>query len=420
MSLLEELKWRGLIYDIVNEEELEKRLEEKPITLYCGFDPTAESMHIGSLLPMVTLMRFLKAGHRVIILVGGGTGLIGDPSGKKSERTMNRVEIVNSWVEALKKQFSRFFNIDDKTCFLINNFEWLGSLKAIDMWRDYGKHFSVNTMLAKDSIKSRLDTGITYLEFSYMIMQSVDFLNMYLDKNLRCEMQIGGQDQWGNITAGIDLIRKVAGPEANVYGLTIPLITKSDGTKFGKTETGTVWLDRNITTPYEMYQFLINTADNDVIKFLKYYTFLSKKDINNLEQKVKTEPHLREAQKVLAREILLMVHGEAAYKQAVKVSESLFSGNIKNLSAVDIAVGFKDVPSLEICNNINIVDALVAVNAATSKRAGREFISNGAICVNGEVIKDINYNINSDEAIEKIFTIIRRGKKNYFLIKHIK
>ncbi|MFA7528663.1 MAG: tyrosine--tRNA ligase [Bacilli bacterium] len=420
MSLLEELRWRGLIYDIANEDELEKRLEEKPITLYCGFDPTAESMHIGSLLPIVTLMRFLKAGHRVIVLVGGGTGLIGDPSGKKSARTMNDMETVKQWSDAFRKQFSRFFAFDNKTCFLKDNYEWLGEMKAIDMWRDYGQHFNINIMMAKESVKSRLDSGLTYLEFSYMVMQSIDFLHMYLDKKLRCEMQIGGQDQWGNITAGIDLIRKIAGPEAQVFGLTVPLITKSDGTKFGKTESGTVWLDENLTTSYELYQFLINTADADVIKFLKYYTFLDKEEIGRLEEKVKTEPHLREAQRALAREVLLLVHGEEAYLQAVKVSESLFSGNIKDLSVDDIAMGFKDVPSVTVGGDINIVEALVAVKAASSKRAAREFIANGAVSVNGDIIKDIDYVVTADKAFGSAFSVIRRGKKNYFLIKHQK
>ncbi len=420
MSLLEELRWRGLIHDIANEDELEKRLEEKPITLYCGFDPTAESMHIGSLLPIVTLMRFLKAGHRVIVLVGGGTGLIGDPSGKKSARTMNDMETVKQWSDAFRKQFSRFFAFDNKTCFLKDNYEWLGEMKAIDMWRNYGQHFNINIMMAKESVKSRLDSGLTYLEFSYMVMQSIDFLHMYLDKKLRCEMQIGGQDQWGNITAGIDLIRKIAGPEAQVFGLTVPLITKSDGTKFGKTESGTVWLDENLTTSYELYQFLINTADADVIKFLKYYTFLGKEEIGRLEEKVKTEPHLREAQRALAREVLLLVHGEEAYLQAVKVSESLFSGNIKDLSVDDIAMGFKDVPSVTVGGDINIVEALVAVKAASSKRAAREFIANGAVSVNGDIIKDIDYVVTADKAFGSAFSVIRRGKKNYFLIKHQK
>ena len=234
MTLLEELKWRGLVYDIINEEDLAKRLEEGPITLYCGFDPTADSLHIGSLLPIITLLRFHKAGHRIIALAGGGTGLIGDPSGKSSERSLNDVEVVKKWTNLFKEQFSKFIPFDDKTAFFVDNYKWLGSMLAIDMWRNYGKHFSVNVMLGKDSVKSRLETGLTYLEFSYMIMQSIDFLKMYQDPILKCEMQIGGQDQWGNITAGMDLIRKVEGSNAKAYGLTIPLITKSDGTKFGK------------------------------------------------------------------------------------------------------------------------------------------------------------------------------------------
>ena len=419
MSLLKDLKWRGLIFDIMNEEELEKRLEEKPITLYCGFDPTADSMHIGSLLPIVTLLRFLKAGHRIVVLVGGGTGLVGDPSGKTSARTMNDEKTVEQWVLDFKKQFSRFFNFDNKTCILKNNIEWLGPLKAIDMWRIYGQHFNINLMLAKEAIKSRLETGITYLEFSYMVMQSIDFLNMYLDKDLHCEMQIGGQDQWGNITAGSDLIRKIVGPEAQTYGLTIPLITKRDGSKFGKTETGTIWLDENITSPYEMYQFLINTTDDEVIRFLKFYTFLNKEEIEMFEMKVKTEPHLREAQQKLAQEVMLLVHGEEAYNQAVKVSQSLFSGDIKNLNLEDILIGFKDVPSIAVSGDVNIIETLITVNCAVSKRAAREFINNGAISVNGEIVKDINFMITKEQAFEQTVTIIRRGKKNYYLIKHL-
>jgi len=418
MSLLQELRWRGLIYDVINEKELEKRLEEKPITLYCGFDPTADSLHIGSLLPIITLMRFHNAGHNVIALTGGGTGLIGDPSGKKNERTMNEHEIVHLWANLFKKQFAKFINFDNKTAYCLDNFDWLGKLMAIDVWRDYGKHFNINIMLSKESVKSRLNSGLTYLEFSYMIMQSIDFLKMYQDSNLHCEMQIGGQDQWGNITAGMDLIRKIEGPEAKVFGLTLPLITKSDGSKFGKTEGGSVWLDEAKTSPYEMYQFFINTTDNDVIKLLKYYTFLTEKQILDLEEKVKTEPHLREAQKVLAREVVTLVHGDDSYKQAVKVSDALFSGRVQDLNAKEIGVGFKDVPSIEVDEDINIIDCLVMVNAAVSKRQAREFLSNGAVSLNGEIIKAFDYMITKEQAIEKQFTVLRRGKKNYYLIKH--
>ena len=418
MSFLQELKWRGLVYDVINEQELEKRLEEGPMTLYCGFDPTADSLHIGSLLPIVTLMRFHKAGHRVIALTGGGTGLIGDPSGKKNERQMNPIETVHKWSDLFKGQLGRFLNFDDKTAFCVDNYEWLSVLSAIDMWRDYGRHFGINYMLSKECVKSRLENGLTYLEFSYMIMQSIDFLKMHQNPILKCDMQIGGQDQWGNITAGMELIRKIEGSEAKVYGLTMPLITKSDGTKFGKTESGAVWLDANKTTPYQMYQFFINTADADVIKFLKYYTFLTQEEIAELEKKTINEPHLREAQKVLAREILIMVHGQKAYEQAVSISEALFSGKVGNLSVEEIENGFRDVPSIEADGEMNIVDALAISKAASSKREARTFVTSGAVSVNGEVVKDIEFVIKKENAIENKFTILRRGKKNYYLIKH--
>jgi tyrosyl-tRNA synthetase len=375
-------------------------------------------MHIGSLLPIVTLLRFHKAGHRVIALTGGGTGMIGDPSGKRTERQMNAEEIVHQWSELFKKQFAKFIPFDNKTAFALDNYEWLGSMKAIEMWRDYGKHFSINYMLAKESVKSRIENGLTYLEFSYMIMQSIDFLKMYQDKNLHCQLQIGGQDQWGNITAGMELIRKIEGSDAEVYGLTLPLITKSDGTKFGKTESGAIWLDEKKTSPYEMYQFFINTADNDVIRFLKYYTFLTKEEIEALEEKVKTEPHLREAQKVLAREVVTLVHGKEAYEEAVKLTEALFSGNIKGLNVEEIRMGFKNVSSVELKEDTNIVDALILVKAASSKREAREFINNGAVSINGDIVKDLDYTISKANAIGNEFTVIRRGKKNYYLIKH--
>lgn len=416
-TILEELRWRGLIYDIINEEELEKRLQ-RPITLYCGFDPTADSMHIGSLLPIVTLMRFKKAGHRVIALTGGGTGLIGDPSGKKSQRTLNPIETVKEWSLKFNKQFDRFLHFDNETAFSVDNYEWLGDMKAIEVWRDYGKHFNINYMLAKEAVKSRIDSGLTYLEFSYMILQSIDFLKLYQDPKLHCEMQIGGQDQWGNITAGMELIRKVEGSDAQVFGLTVPLITKSDGTKFGKTESGAIWLDAEKTSPYEMYQFFINTADNDVIKFLKYFTFLSKEEIESLEKQVQEAPHLREAQKVLAREVVTMVHGEKGLQNALKLTEALFSGNIKDLDVSEIKMCFHDVTSIEEHEPINIIDAVVKVGAAQSKRQAREFITNGAISINGDVVTDFDYTITKEKAIGNTFTVIRRGKKNYYLIKH--
>lgn len=417
MNLLQDLKWRGLVYDIINEEELEKRLEKEPITLYCGFDPTADSLHIGSLLPIVTLMRFHQKGHKVIALTGGGTGLIGDPSGKKAERSLNEFETVVQWTNLFKEQLSRFIPFDDETAFIVDNFEWLKNITIIDLLRDYGKHFSVNLMLAKDSVKSRLDTGITYSEFSYMVMQSIDFLQMYQNPKLQCRMQIGGQDQWGNITAGMDLIRKKEGSEAQVFGLTMPLITKSDGTKFGKTESGTVWLDAKKTTPYEMYQFFLNTADADVIQFLKYYTFLSKGEIEQLEEKVKTQPHLREAQLALAKEVITLVHSIDSFHQAVKVSQALFSNQFSDLNIEEIEQGFKGVPSVGVSEPLQIIDALVMVNAASSKRQAREFLANNAISINGKTITEQDLVLTKETALSNQYQIIRRGKKNYYLIR---
>lgn len=418
MNLLDDLKWRGLIYDITEEENLRKRLEEGPITLYCGFDPTADSLHIGSLLPIVTLMRFHNAGNRIIALTGGGTGLIGDPTGKKNERTMNSVDTVKKWASLFKNQFSRFINFDNKTAFCVDNYDWLGKLSALDMWRNYGRHFNINQMLAKDCVKSRLENGCTYLEFSYMIMQAMDFLMMHQDPVLKCDMQIGGQDQWGNITAGFDLIRKVEGSEAKVYCLTMPLIVKADGTKFGKTESGAIWLDEKKTTPYEMYQYFINTADADVIKYLKYYSFLTHEEIDELEKKVETEPHLREAQKVLSKIIVTMVHGKEAYEQAIHISEALFSGKVKELSAKEIEDGFKGVPNIDIENDTNIIDLLVLTKAASSKREARTFLENGAVSINGEVVKDFDFIISKKNALNEKYTIVRRGKKNYYLVNH--
>ena len=327
--------------------------------------------------------------------------------------------MVREWGENFKEQFSRFIPFDGKTAFSIDNYDWLAEMKAIDLWRDYGKHFNINYMLAKESVKSRLETGLTYLEFSYMIMQSIDFLKMYQDKVLNCEMQIGGQDQWGNITAGMELIRKIEGPDAKVYGLTIPLITKSDGTKFGKTESGAVWLDKEKTSPYEMYQFFINTADADVIKFLKYYTFLTKAEIDVLEEKVSTEAHLRLAQKRLAEEVVKLVHGETALEEAIRITNALFSGDVKTLSVKEIKEGFKNFAFVEVKEDINIIDALVLAGAASSKREARQFLSNNAIYVNGDLVNDFEALVKKEEAFGNEFSIIRRGKKNYYLIKHV-
>lgn len=418
MHLLDDLQYRGLIQQITDEEGLRKLLSEEKITLYVGFDPTADSLHIGHLLPILMLRRFQIAGHRPIALVGGATGLIGDPSGKKTERTLNPVETVMEWVEKIKDQLSRFLDFDskDNPAMVTNNYQWTGDMDVITFLRDIGKNFSLNYMLAKESVQSRLESGISFTEFSYQILQALDFLKLYETEN--CRLQVGGSDQWGNITAGLELIRKVKGDEAKAYGLTVPLVTKADGTKFGKTEGNAVWLDPEKTTPYEFYQFWINTDDRDVVKYLKYFTFLSHEEIDELARLTEEQPEKRFAQKALAEEMTKLVHGQKALEQAVRISAALFSGNIKELTAQEIEQGFKDVPSFENRENItNLVELLVQANITPSKRQAREDIKNGAIYINGERITDLQYELSDADKIEGKYTIIRRGKKKYFLIR---
>jgi tyrosyl-tRNA synthetase len=418
MDLLKELEWRGLINQVTDEEGLQKLLSEEKITLYSGFDPTADSLHIGHLLPILTLRRFQLAGHHPIALVGGATGLIGDPSGKKSERTLNEKEVVQQWSEKIKEQLSRFldFETTENPAKIANNYDWIGQLDVISFLRDVGKNFGINYMLAKESVQSRIETGISFTEFSYMILQSLDFLKLYQNEN--CKLQIGGSDQWGNITAGLELIRKTE-EEAKAFGLTIPLVTKADGTKFGKTEGGAVWLDKEKTSPYEFYQFWINTDDRDVIKYLKYFTFLSKEEIEQLEKELQEAPEKRTAQKALAEEVTKLVHGEEALKQAIKISEALFSGSISDLTADEIKQGFKDVPSFEFeGEEVALVELLVMSKIVPSKRQAREDVSNGAIYINGERVQDVTKVLTKEDRIEGQFTVIRRGKKKYYLIKY--
>ncbi|WP_281350660.1 tyrosine--tRNA ligase [Bacillus aquiflavi] len=419
MNLLEDLQFRGLINQITDEEGLNKLLEDEKINLYCGFDPTANSLHIGHLLPILMLRRFQLAGHHPIALVGGATGMIGDPSGKKAERTLNSTDTVANWSNQIKSQLSRFLNFEAKEnpAQLVNNYDWIGKLDLITFLRDIGKNFGLNYMLAKETVQSRIESGISFTEFSYVILQSIDFLKLYEEKNVR--LQIGGSDQWGNITAGLELIRK-SKENAKAFGLTIPLVTKADGTKFGKTEGGAIWLDPEKTTPYEFYQFWINTDDRDVVKYLKYFTFLSREEIEQLEQETKEAPEKRAAQKALGEEVTKLVHGEEALKQAMKITEALFSGNIKELTGAEIVQGFKDVPSYEhrTKEEIGLIDLLVAAKISPSKRQAREDISNGAIYINGDRVTDLQYILSEKDRIEDQFTIIRRGKKKYYLIKY--
>ncbi|WP_102274245.1 tyrosine--tRNA ligase [Cytobacillus massiliigabonensis] len=418
MNLLEDLQWRGIIYQQTDAEGMKETLEKEKISLYCGMDPTGDSMHIGHLLPFLTLRRFQNHGHRPIVLVGGATGLIGDPKATE-ERTLQTVETVQHNVECLTKQLKTIFDFDGENgAIMVNNYDWTSEMNMITFLRDYGKHIGINYMLAKDTIASRLETGISFTEFAYTIMQGMDFKHLY--ENHQCKLQIGGSDQWGNITTGLELIRKMVGEGAKAYGMTIPLVTKADGTKFGKTESGAVWLDPEKTTPYEFYQFWINAADADVIKYLKYFTFLSREEIEALEQSVQEEAHLRKAQKALAEEMTRLIHGEAALIQAIKISEALFSGDIRNLSAAEIKQGFKDVPSYEHTTGeeINIVDLLVEAKISPSKRQAREDVGNGAVYVNGERVTELEYVLSEKDRIEGQFTVIRRGKKKYFLIKY--
>jgi tyrosyl-tRNA synthetase len=422
MSVLQDLEYRGLLYQVTDREELENLLDKEQITLYLGVDPTGDSMHVGNLLPVVTLMRFQRAGHKPLALVGGGTGLIGDPSGRNSERSLNEQEVVEQFSNKIKGQFTRFFdfNSGDNAAKLVNNYDWIGKLDLISFLRDIGKNFSINYMLAKESVSARLEGGISFTEFSYMILQAYDFYELYTREN--CRLQIGGSDQWGNITAGTELIRKSAEGEdrPRAYGLTIPLITKSDGSKFGKSVDGAIWLDADKTSPYEFYQFWFNTDDRDVIRFTKYFTFLTEEEISELEKSVEEAPEKREAQKRLAEEMTKLVHGEEALQQAIKISEALFSGNIGELSAVEIKQGFKDVPSFEMSSKeeIGLVELLVDSKISPSKRQAREDISNGAVYINGERQQEVSYVVDAKDRIEDQFIVIRRGKKKYFLIKY--
>ncbi len=370
------------------------------------------------LLIITTMMRFQKEGHLPIALVGGGTGLIGDPSGRSSERTLNTHEVVEGYVKTIHDQLFRFldFNSSVNPAIMANNFEWLGQLSLIEFLRDVGKHFPLNFMLSKESVSSRLENGISFTEFSYMMLQSFDYLNLYEKEN--CRLQIGGSDQWGNITAGLELIRR-NGHEEQAFGLTFPLITKSDGTKFGKSSGGAIWLDAEKTTPYEFYQFWFNTNDLDVIRFIKYFTFLTPEEVDSLEKAVNESPEKRLAQKTLAEALTKMVHGEAALEQAINISDALFSGEIKQLTGEEIKQGFKDVPSytLDSREDKGLIDLLVESSLSPSKRQAREDIQNGAIYINGERQTELHYQVGASDRIEDEFIIIRRGKKKYMMIK---
>lgn len=414
MTLLEDLEFRGLISQMTDEEGI-KELLASPTTLYTGFDPTADSLHIGHLLPILVLRRFQEAGHHVVGLVGGATGMIGDPSGRSTERSLNTSDIVEEFANRIKGQLSRFLPLDGENPVTIaNNLDWTKDLTIIDFLRDIGKHFPISYMLAKDSVDSRLQNGISFTEFSYMLLQSFDFLKLY--ENEGCRLQVGGSDQWGNITAGMELIRRV-GHEEKAFGITVPLVTKSDGQKFGKTAGGAVWLDAEKTTPYEFYQFWFNVDDLDVVKFLKYFTFLTHEELEGLQTEVETAPEKRIAQRRLAEEMTKLVHGSEALEQAERITKALFSGDIKSLKADDIADAFKGMPRFTLGEATNLVDVLVEAKISPSKRQAREDVTNGAIYINGDREQELTKEITKQDAIGD-FTIIRRGKKKYFVLEH--
>ncbi|MHA6260373.1 tyrosine--tRNA ligase [Sporosarcina sp. CAU 1771] len=418
-ELIEDLKWRGLLYQQTDEEGLKEHLNKEKISLYCGVDPTADSMHIGHIVPLLTLRRFQQHGHRPILLVGGATGMIGDPSGRSEERVLQTTDQIDENVAGIKKQMEQIFDFDaENGAQMVNNNDWIGSLSVIEFLRDFGKLLGVNYMLAKDNVASRLEDGISFTEFSYMLIQAIDFNHLY--NNYGCRVQIGGSDQWGNITTGLEIIRKTHEEETKAFGITIPLVTKADGTKFGKSAGGAVWLDAAKTSPYEFYQFWINTADADVVKYMKIFTFIERNEIEALEVSVQVEPHLRKAQQTLAEEMTRLIHGQEALDQAIRISKALFSGDLKALTADEMKDAFKDVPSFEMTKeDKNIVDLIVEAGVSPSKRQAREDVTNGAISLNGERIIDTAYEVNSVDRLEDAFTIVRRGKKNYKMIKFI-
>ena len=418
MNIIDELEWRGAINQQTDEKGLYDLVSNENIALYCGIDPTGDSMHIGHLIPFMILKRFQLAGHQPVVLIGGGTGSIGDPSGRASERQLQTMEQVQENADKLSAQMRDLFEAGEENSDirLVNNQKWLGEMQFLDFLRDFGKEFNINKMLAKDIVSSRLETGISFTEFSYQIIQSIDFLHLYREENV--QLQIGGSDQWGNITSGLDLIRKKEGSEAEAYGLTIPLLLKADGTKFGKTAGGAIWLDPEKTTPYEFYQFWFNQDDRDVEKYLKYFTFLSKDDIADLAKKTEEEPWKRAAQKVLAEEMTRFVHGQEALDEALKISEALFSGNVQDLTAEQIEMSFKDVPSMEASSEeVDLVSFLVDVTEISkSRRQAREDIKNGAIYLKGERVQDIDYTVSEKDSYDGRFILVRRGKKRYYMV----
>lgn len=412
MDILQDLQWRGLINQQTDPEGLKAALEKGKLSLYCGTDPTGSSLHIGHLIPFIVLKRFQMYGYHPLILIGGATGAIGDPSGRSTERVLQSVEQVEANKKSLTEQMEKIFGPEFT---IVDNYSWLSKLNLIDFLRDFGKNFSVNSMLSKESVSSRIEGGISFTEFSYQILQAIDFLHLFEDEGVT--LQIGGADQWGNLTDGIDLIRHKYS-KAEVFGLTIPLLLKADGTKFGKSAGGAVWLNPKMTSPYDFYQFWINTDDRDVVKYLKYFTFLSREEIENLAKETEERPNLRLAQKALAYEVTEFVHGREEAERAQKISSLLFKGDVSSLSAGEIEEAFGSAPSVSIsADPKNIVDLLVETGIEKSRRQAREDISSRAVSINGKVEDSLEAVVDPSCSFEGRFVLIRKGKKNYTLAR---
>ncbi len=419
MNIFDELKARGLVFQTTDEAALSKALTEDMVSYYVGYDPTADSLHLGNLVLILTMKRLQMAGHKPYALVGGATGLIGDPSFKDSERSLQTKDTVTKWSGKIRSQLERFLDFEngENKAEMTNNYNWFENLTFIDFLRDVGKHFTVNYMISKDSVKSRMGSGISYTEFAYQIMQGYDFYELNQLHNVT--LQLGGSDQWGNMTAGTELLRRKANKQGHV--ITIPLITDSTGKKFGKSEGNAIWLDADKTSPYEMYQFWLNVDDADAVKMLKIFTFLSLEEIAEIEEQFEAARHERLAQKVLAREVVSLVHGKAAYEQAVKTSEILFGGgDLRQLDAKSILTGLKAAPQHQVTDDedLTLVELLISAGIAPSKRQAREDITNGAIYINGERVQALDYVITDSDKIENRLTVIRRGKKKNFVLTY--
>ena len=419
-DIIQDLESRDLLVQLAGGEEVREHLNSGSRTVYCGFDPTAESLHVGSMVPLLVLKRFQMAGHQPVALVGGATGLIGDPSFKSSERSLNSTDLVEEWVERLKPQLSQFLDFDcgSNSAVLANNLDWTQGYDVLGFLRDVGKHFSVNAMIQKESVKQRIERegeGISFTEFSYMLLQSYDFAE--LNKRCNCTVQVGGSDQWGNITGGIDLTRRMH--QKQVFGVTTPLVTKADGTKFGKTESGTIWISPNKTSPYAFYQFWLNVADADVYQFLRYFTFLSAAEIAEIERSDKKAQGRPEAQGILAREATKLVHGVEGYTAAARISQALFSGEIGHLTESDLAqLELDGLPCSALTSqSISIVDALVSTGLAKSNKMAREFIGNNAVSVNGQAVNTVEIVLSTAHALHGKYLIVKRGKKLFHLVK---